>query len=131
MWDDLCCSPSSATAGAFGVRYRTGLPHCRVSGGCGHSGASSSHTSSGNTGDDPTHALPEGLLDPVGVWDSVDWDHSLGHGHSTDLGVVVAEASEDGGQDMSGLVWSPGVTNLHNKEGRLAFSSVKVASVRI
>ena len=45
-------------------------------------------------------------MDPVGVWDSVDRDYSLGHGHSADLGVVVAEAGKNGGQDMPGLVRS-------------------------
>ena len=66
LWDNLFCSLGSVTAGVSGMRYHTGLPHCRVSGGCGCSGASSIHTSSSNAGDDPTHALPEGLLNPVG-----------------------------------------------------------------
>ena len=37
---------------------------------------------------DPAEALPQRLLDPVGVWNGVDWDNGLGHGHPADLGVL-------------------------------------------
>ena len=31
---------------------------------------------------DAAQALPQRLLDPIGVWNGVDWDNSLGHGPS-------------------------------------------------
>ena len=55
---------------------------------------------------DPAQAFPQRLLDLVGVWDSVDWNNSLGHGHPTDLGVVVTQTGEDGAQYLPGLVRS-------------------------
>ena len=48
------------------------------------------------TGDDPAYTLLERLLDPVGVGNGVDRDYGLGHGHPTDLSIVVAHTGEDG-----------------------------------
>ena len=59
-----------------------------------------------NTQNDPAQALPQRLLDSVGVWNSVDRDNGLGPGHPTDLGVVVTQAGEDGAQYLPGLVGS-------------------------
>ena len=50
----------------------------------------------GYTRNDPAYTLPQRLLDPVGVGNGVDWDYGLGHGHSADLGIVVAHRGEDG-----------------------------------
>ena len=75
---------------------------------------------------DPAQALPQGLLDPVGVWNGVDWDNGLGHGHPADLGVVITQAGEI--EAIICPAWS-GATNLHSNEGRVAFTSEKVASV--
>ena len=55
---------------------------------------------------DPAQALPQRLLDPVGVWNGVDWDNGLGHGHPADLGVVITQAGEDRGHYLLGLVRS-------------------------
>ena len=63
-------------------------------------------TGASDARNDPAQALPQGLLDPVGVWNGVDWDNGLGHGHPTDLGVVITQAGEDRGHYLSGLVWT-------------------------
>ena len=55
---------------------------------------------------DPAQALPQRLLDPVGVWNGVDWDNGLGHGHPADLSVVITQTGEDGGHYLPGLVRS-------------------------
>ena len=46
-------------------------------------------TGASDSRNDPAQALPQRLLDPVGVWNGVDWDNGLGHGHPTDLSVVI------------------------------------------
>ena len=53
-------------------------------------------TGASYTGDDPAYTLPERLLDLVGVGNGVDQDYGPGHGHPTDLGIVVAHTGEDG-----------------------------------
>ena len=85
-------------------------------------------TGASNARNDAAQALPQRLLDPVGVWNGVDWDNGLGHGHPADLGVVITQAGEDRGHYLPGLVWSP--WTLHSKEGRVVFTSEKVASVQ-
>ena len=55
---------------------------------------------------DPAQAFPRRLLDPIGVWNGVNWDNGLGHGHPADLGVVITQAGEDGGHYLPGLVRS-------------------------
>ena len=50
----------------------------------------------GDTRDDPAYALPERLLHLVGVWNGVNRDHRLGHGHLLDLSIVIAHTGEDG-----------------------------------
>ena len=50
----------------------------------------------GYTGNDLAYTLPERLLDPVGVGNGVNRDYGLGHGHPTDLSIVVAHTGEDG-----------------------------------
>ena len=55
---------------------------------------------------DPAQALPQRLLDPVGVWNGVDWDNDLGHGHPADLSVVITQAGENRGHYLPSLVRS-------------------------
>ena len=90
-------SSGSEIARVSGIQHRTRLPHYRVISGSRHSGAKLIPTSVSNTRNDPAHTLPERLLDPVGVWNGVDWDYGLGHGHSADLSVVITEAGENRG----------------------------------
>ena len=63
-------------------------------------------TGASDARNDPAQALPQRLLDPVGVWNGVDWDNGLGHGHPADLGVVITQADEDRGHYLHGLVRS-------------------------
>ena len=63
-------------------------------------------TGASDARNDPAQALPQRLLDPVGVWNGVDWDNGLGHGHSADLGVVITQAGEDRSHYLPGLVRS-------------------------
>ena len=65
----------------------------------------------------PAQALPQRLLDPVGVWNGVDGDYSLGHGHSADLGVVITQAGEDRGHYGPSLVRSHEPTQQRGKSG--------------
>ena len=55
---------------------------------------------------DPAQALPQRLLDPVGIWNGVDWDNGLGHGNPADLGVVITQAGENRGHYLPDLVRS-------------------------
>ena len=48
-------------------------------------GAKLASTSASDARNDPAQALPQRLLDPVGVWNGVDGDNGLGHGHPADL----------------------------------------------
>ena len=66
---------------------------------------------------DAAQALPQRLLDLVGVWNGVDWDNGLGHGHPADLGVVITQAGEDRGHYLPGLVWSPEPAQQRGKGG--------------
>ena len=63
-------------------------------------------TGANNARNDLGQALPQRLLDPVGVRNSVDWDNGLGHGHPTDLGIVITQAGENRGHYLPGLVRS-------------------------
>ena len=63
-------------------------------------------TGTSDARDDPAQALPQRLLDPVGVWNGVDRDNGLGHGHPADLSVVITQAGEDRGHYLPGLVRS-------------------------
>ena len=69
-----------------------------------------------NARNDPAQALPQRLLDPVGVWNSVDGDNCLGHGHPADLGVVIGEG-EDRGHYLPGLVRSHKPAQQRGKGG--------------
>ena len=80
-------------------------------------GAKLTSTGASDARKDPAQALPQRLLDPVGVWNSVDGDNGLGHGHPTDLGVVVTQASEDGGHYLPGLVRSHEPAQQRGKVG--------------
>ena len=66
---------------------------------------------------DPAQALPQRLLEPVGVWNGVDWDNGLGHGHPTDLGVVITQAGENRGHYLPGLVRSHEPAQQGGKSG--------------
>ena len=66
---------------------------------------------------DPAQALPQRLLDPVGVWNGVDWDNGLGHGHPADLGVVITQAGEDRGHYLPSLVRSHEPAQQRGKSG--------------
>ena len=66
---------------------------------------------------DLAQALPQRLLDPVGVWNGVDRDNGLGHGHPADLGVVVTQAGEDRGHYLPGLVRSHEPAQQRGKGG--------------
>ena len=63
-------------------------------------------TGARNARNDPAQALPQRLLDPVGVRDGVDWNNGLGHGHPADLSVVITQAGKNRGHYLPGLVWS-------------------------
>ena len=63
-------------------------------------------TGASDARNDPAQALPQRLLDPVGVWNGVDWDNGLGHGHPADLSVVITQAGENRGHYLPGLVQS-------------------------
>ena len=63
-------------------------------------------TGASDARNDPTQALPQRLLDPVGVWNGVDGDNSLGHGHPADLGVVITQAGKNRGHYLPSLVQS-------------------------
>ena len=65
---------------------------------------------------DPAQALPQRLLDPVGVWNGLDWDNGLGHGHPTDLGVVITQAGENRGHYLPGLVPEPRICTVMREE---------------
>ena len=80
-------------------------------------GAKLASTSVSNARNDLAQALPQRLLDSVGVWNSVHWDNGLGHGHPADLGVVITQAGEDGAQYLSGLVWSHEPSQQKGKGG--------------
>ena len=54
---------------------------------------------------------------PVGVWNGVNWDHGLGHGHPTDLGIVIAHTGEDGRQYLPGLIGSDRLAEQGGKGG--------------
>ena len=109
--------PSSGIAGASGTRRCIGLSHWSVTGGDRLKGAKLASTGASNARNDPAQALPQRLLDTVGVWNSVDGDNGLGHGHPADLGVVVTQAGEDGGQYLPGLVWSHEPAQQRGKGG--------------
>ena len=63
-------------------------------------------TGASDARNDSAQAVPQRLLNPVGVWNGVDWDNGLGHGHPTDLEVVITQAGEDRGHYLPGLVQS-------------------------
>ena len=71
----------------------------------------------GNTGDNPAYALPERLLYPVGIWNGVNQDHGLGHGHPADLGIVIAHTGEDCRQYLPGLIGSDKLAEQGGKAG--------------
>ena len=99
-------NPSSGIAGASSTRRLIGLPHWSVTGGNRLKGTKLASAGASDTRNDPAQALPQRLLDPVGVWNGLDGDNSLGHGHPTDLGVVITQAGEDRGHYLPGLVQS-------------------------
>ena len=86
-------------------------------GGDRRKGAKLASTGASNTQNDLAQALPQRLLDSVGVWNSVDGDNGLGNGHPADLSVVVTHAGEDGGQYLPGLVWSHEPAQQRGKGG--------------
>ena len=63
------------------------------------------------------HRLSQRLLDPVGVWNSVDGDNGLGQSHPADLGVAVTQAGEDRGHYLPGLVQSHEPAQQRGKDG--------------
>ena len=63
-------------------------------------------TGASDARNDLTQALPQRLLDPVGVWNDVDWDNGLGHGHPTDLSIVITQAGKNRDHYLPGLVRS-------------------------
>ena len=71
----------------------------------------------GDTGDDLAYALPQRLLYPVGVWNGVNRDHGLGHGHPADLGIVIAHTCEDGRQYLPRLIGSDELAEQGGKGG--------------
>ena len=70
-----------------------------------------------NARNDPAQALPQRLLDSVGVWNSVDGDNGLCHGHPADLGVVITQAGKDGAQYLPSLVQSHEPAQQRGKGG--------------
>ena len=82
------------------------MPYWNVARGSRLKGKKLTSTGASDAGNDPAQALPQRLLDPVGVWNGVDWDNGLGHGHPTDLGVVITQAGENRGHYLPGLVQS-------------------------
>ena len=85
--------------------------------GSGLEGMQLTSTVTGDTGDDPAYTLPERLVDLVGVWNGVNWDHSLGHDHPADLGIVIAHTGEDGRQYLPGLIGSDELAQQGRKGG--------------
>ena len=82
--------------GVAGSWHYDGLLYRGVARGSRFKGMQFSSTGVSYTGDDPAYTLSERLLDLVGVGNGVDRDYGLGHGHSADLGIVVAHTGEDG-----------------------------------
>ena len=80
-------------------------------------GAKLAPTGPSNSLNNPAQALPRRLLNLVGVWNDVDGDYGLGHGHSTDLGVVITQAGEDRGHYLPSLVRSHEPTQQRGKSG--------------
>ena len=85
--------------------------------GSGFKGMQPTSAGTGDTGDDPAYALPERLLYLVGVWNGVNRDHGLGHGHPADLGIVIAHTGEDGRQHLPGLIGSDELAEQGGKGG--------------
>ena len=110
-------SPSSGTAGACGTQRCIGLPYCSVMGGDRLKGTKLASAGASDARNDPAQALPQRLLDPVGVWNGVDGDNGLGHGHPADLGVVITQAGEDRGHYLPSLVRSHELAQQRGKGG--------------
>ena len=98
--------PVPGPPGVSGVRRRIGLPYWNVTRGGRLKGTKLTLTGAGDARNDLAQALPQRLLDPVGVWNGVDWDNGLGHGHPADLDVVITLAGENRGHYLPSLVRS-------------------------
>ena len=85
--------------------------------GSGFKGTQPTPAGTGDTGDDLAYALPERLLYPVGVWNGVNRDHGLGHGHPADLGIVIAHTGEGSRQYLPGLIRSNELAEQGGKGG--------------
>ena len=85
--------------------------------GSGFKGMQPTSAGTGDTGDDLAYALLDRLLYPVGVWNGVNQDHGLGHGHPADLRIVIAHTGEDGRQHLPGLIGSDKLAEQSGKGG--------------
>ena len=73
LWVAQPNSPSSGTARVSGTRRCIGLPYWKVTRGGRLKGTKLTSTGASNARNNPAQALPQRLLDPVGVWNGVDW----------------------------------------------------------
>ena len=95
-------SSSSNTTGFSRAWHRIGNPCWNIARDGRLKGMKLTSTGVSDARNDLAQALPQGLLDQVGVWNDVDWDNGLGHGHPADLSVVITQA----GHYLPGLVQS-------------------------
>ena len=73
-------NPTVPVPAGAGARCHIGLPYWNL-----NKGMKLTFTGVSDARNDPAQALPQRLLDPVGVW------NNLGHGHPADLGVVITQ----------------------------------------